>query len=172
MIPRFLIVRSLGLFDTVWAMLLPRAAWVFCILIARTFIRETIPHELWESAQSEGCSFARYFFSVVIPLSSALIAVLILFYGTSHWNHFFDAMLYLQTYTLYPLQLVLREILLVDQGMDTMGAASPEALQQLIERALTLQYAVIVVATLPILVVYPFLQKYFVRGVMIGAIKG
>lgn len=172
MIPRFLIVRNIHIYDTIWAMLLPRAAWVFCILIARTFLEQTIPYELYECAQTEGCSFSRYFFSVVLPLSPALIAILILYYGTGHWNSYLDGMLYLQNNALYPLQLVLREILIAEQQMSSMGADSAEALQQILERAETLKYAVIVFATLPVLVVYPFLQKYFVKGVMIGAIKG
>ena len=172
MIPRYLVIRNLRIYDTIWAMLLPRAAWVFCIMIARTFIQETIPYELYECAQSEGCSIARYFTSVVVPLSPSLIAILILYYGTSHWNSYLDSMLYLQTSTLYPLQLVLRDILIAQQSMSSQGADSPEALQQIIERAETLKYAIIVFATFPVLVVYPFLQKYFVKGVMIGAVKG
>ncbi|MCL2058411.1 MAG: carbohydrate ABC transporter permease [Oscillospiraceae bacterium] len=170
MIPRYLIVRGLGLYNTIWAMLLPRAASVFCILIARTFIQETIPEELYECAQSEGCSFARYFFLVVIPLSPALISILILNYGTGHWNSFFDAVLYLVNNELYPLQLVLRDILISSQG--NINAENPEILQELIARSETVKYTIIIFASLPVLVVYPFLQKYFIRGVMIGAIKG
>ena len=172
MIPRYMVIRNLGIYDTIWAMLLPRAAWVFCILIARTFLQESIPHELYECAQTEGCSFSRYFISVIIPLSPALISILILYYGTGHWNSYIDGMLYLETAKLYPLQLTLREILIVGQQNTSLGADSPEALQQLLTRAETLKYAIIVFATLPVLVLYPFLQKYFVKGVMIGAIKG
>ena len=170
MIPRYLIVRGIGIYNSIWAMILPRAASVFCILIARTFIQETIPEELYESAQSEGCSFARYFFLVVIPLSPALISILILNYGTGHWNSFFDAVLYLVNNELYPLQLVLRDILISAQG--NINAENPEILQELIARAETVKYTIIIFASLPVLIVYPFLQKYFIRGVMIGAIKG
>ncbi len=170
MIPRFLIVRDLGIYDTAWAMLLPRAASVFCILIARTFIQETIPYELFECAQSEGCSFARYFVSIVVPLSPALIAILILNYGTALWNSFFDAMIYLVNDRLFPLQLVLRDILIAAQN--NLQASDAQSLQELITRAETLKYAIIIVASLPMLVLYPFLQKYFVKGVMIGAVKG
>lgn len=170
MIPRFLIVRGLGIYNTIWAMILPKAAWVFCIIIARTFIQQSIPYELYEAAQSEGCSFIRYFFMVVIPLSPALISILILYYGTNHWNSFFDAMLYLQDQDLYPLQLILRDILIAAQS--NLAAESPEILQELLRKAETVKYAIIVFASLPMLIVYPFLQRYFVKGVMIGAIKG
>lgn len=173
MIPRYLIVKKLGLINTIWAVTLPRAAWVFCIMIARTFIQETIPAELYEAAQVEGCSFAKYFFEVVIPLSPALISILVLYYGVGHWNSFFDAMIYLDDRNLFPLQLVLRNILIANrQAAETISSGSPELLDAMIKKAETIKYSVIVFASLPVLCLYPFLQKYFVRGIMIGAIKG
>jgi putative aldouronate transport system permease protein len=173
MIPRYLIVKRLGLVNTMWAVILPRAAWVFCIMIARTFIQETIPAELYEAAQVEGCSFARYFFEVVLPLSPALISILVLYYGVGHWNSFFDAMIYLDDRSLFPLQLVLRNILIANrQAAETISSGSPELLDAMIKKAETIKYSVIIFASLPVLCLYPFLQKYFVKGIMIGAIKG
>jgi putative aldouronate transport system permease protein len=173
MIPRYLIVKRLGLINTIWAVTLPRAAWVFCIMIARTFIQETIPAELYEAAQVEGCSFARYFFEVVLPLSPALISILVLYYGVGHWNSFFDAMIYLDRKELFPLQLVLRNILIANrQAAETISSGSPELLDAMMKKAETIKYSVIVFASVPVLCLYPFLQKYFVKGIMIGAIKG
>jgi putative aldouronate transport system permease protein len=173
MIPRYLIVKRLGLINTIWAVTLPRAAWVFCIMIARTFIQETIPAELYEAAQVEGCSFAKYFFDVVLPLSPALISILVLYYGVAHWNSFFDAMIYLDRKELFPLQLVLRNILIANrQAAEMISSGSPELLDAMMKKAETIKYSVIVFASAPVLCLYPFLQKYFVRGIMIGAIKG
>ncbi len=173
MIPRYLIVKRLGLINTIWAVTLPRAAWVFCIMIARTFIQETIPAELYEAAQVEGCSFARYFFAVVLPLSPALVSILVLYYGVGHWNSFFDAMIYLDDRNRFPLQLVLRKILIANrQAAEMLPGASPELLDAMMKKAETIKYSVIVFASAPVLCLYPFLQKYFVRGIMIGAIKG
>jgi putative aldouronate transport system permease protein len=173
MIPRYLIVKKLGLINTIWAVTLPRAAWVFCIMIARTFIQETIPAELYEAAQVEGCSFAKYFFEVVLPLSPALISILVLYYGVGHWNSFFDAMIYLDNKELFPLQLVLRNILIANrQAAETISSGSPELLDEMIRKSEAIKYSVIVFASLPVLCLYPFLQKYFVKGIMIGAIKG
>lgn len=172
MIPRFMIVRSIGIYNTVWAMLLPRAVWVFCIMIARTFIEQTIPHELYEAASAEGCTFARYFFSVVIPLSPALISILVLYYGVGHWNSYFDAMLYMENRDLYPLQLILREILITNQTATQVAMDSPEVINEMLRKSESIKYAVVIVSSLPVLVLYPFLQKYFVKGIMIGAIKG
>ena len=172
MIPRYLIVKRLGLLNSIWAVTLPRAAWVFCIMIARTFIQETIPQELYEAAQVEGESFAGYFFRVVLPLSPALISILVLYYGVGHWNSFFDAMIYLDRKELFPLQLILRNILVANQQAAYMDSAPPDVIDQLIKKAETIKYSIIIFASLPVLVLYPFLQKYFVKGIMIGAIKG
>jgi putative aldouronate transport system permease protein len=171
-VPRYLIVKELGMLNTIWALTLPRAAWVFAIMITRTFIRETIPPELYEAAQVEGVTFARYFFFVVLPLSPALISILVLLYGVGHWNSFFDALIYLDRAELFPLQLVLRNILISNQMSAGFSDVDPEVLRELLKRAETIKYAVIIVASIPVLILYPFLQKYFVKGIMIGAIKG
>lgn len=173
MIPRYMIIHSIGIYDTIWAMLLPRAVWVFCLMVARTFIEQSIPYELYEAAQVEGCSFATYFFRVVLPLSPSLISILILYYGIGQWNSYFDAMLYLQTKDLYPLQLILRDILITNQSQSTMMLAdSPELINEMLRKSESMKYGIVIVSSLPVLVLYPFLQKYFVKGVMIGAIKG
>lgn len=173
MIPRYMLIRNIGIYDTIWAMLLPRAVWVFCLMVARTFIEQSIPYELYEAAQVEGCSFATYFFKVVLPLSSALLSIMVLYYGIGQWNSYFDAMLYLQTKELYPLQLILRDILITNQSQNMMMLAdSPELIEEMTRKSESMKYGIVIVSSLPVLVLYPFLQKYFVKGVMIGAIKG
>ena len=174
MIPRYMIVRNIGIYDTVWAVILPRAVWVFCLMVARTFIEQTIPYDLYEAASVEGCSFARYFTLTIIPLSPALISILVLYYGVGHWNSYFDAMIYMQTRELYPLQLILREILItnLNQSATVGGADSAEAINEMLRKSESLKYAIVIVSSLPVLMLYPFLQRYFVKGIMIGAIKG
>jgi putative aldouronate transport system permease protein len=172
LIPRFLIVRDLGLYDTMWALILPGAVAVYNLIIARTFFENTIPNELYESASMDGCGNLRFFVKVVLPLSPSIIAVLVLFYGVIHWNSFFDALIYLRSSEKSPLQLVLRDLLItfeVLQG-EVVGDSDTLALKQQI--ADLIRYGVIIVSSLPIIAVYPFLQRYFVKGVMIGAIKG
>lgn len=173
MIPRYMLIRRIAIYNTIWAMLLPRAVWVFCLMVARTFIEQTIPYELYEASQVEGCSFARYFVKVVLPLSSSLISILVLYYGIGQWNSYFDAMLYLETKELYPLQLILRDILITNQSQSTMMLAdSPELIDEMMRKSESMKYGIVIVSSLPVLILYPFLQKYFVKGVMIGAIKG
>jgi putative aldouronate transport system permease protein len=173
MIPRFLIVKDLGIYNTIWAMVLPKAAWVYCIMVARTFIKESIPHELYEAGQIDGITFAKYFYMVVLPLSVPLISILILYYGVGHWNSYFDAIIYLRDREKHPLTLVLREILITTQRMSEMlPGDSPEAIEEAQRLAESIKYGVVIIASVPMLCLYPFLQKYFVKGVMIGAIKG
>lgn len=170
MIPTYLNVRSLGLLNTMWAMVLPGAIAAYNLIIARTFFRQTIPDELLDSGKIDGCSNTRFFLQVVLPLSPTLIAILILFYGVNHWNAYFDALLYISDDSKYPLQLVLRSILLQNQSL---AAASMDADVYYLQRLTDLmKYGVIVVASVPLLVLYPFLQKYFVKGLMIGSVKG
>jgi putative aldouronate transport system permease protein len=173
LIPLFLLVRSLGLYDTFFIMILvmPNAVSVFNIIIARTFFQSNIPQELLEAASMDGCSDFRFLTSVVIPISGAIIAVLMVFYAVSHWNAFFGALVFLKSESRYPLQLLLRGILLSHQLADDMWVDDSDALkhQMLAE---SIKYGVIVVASIPVLVLYPFVQKHYVRGVMIGAIKG
>ena len=173
LIPLFLLVRSLGLYDTFFIMILvmPNAVSVFNIVIARTFFQSSIPQELLEAASMDGCSDFRFLASVVIPISGAIIAVLMVFYAVSHWNAFFGALVFLKSESRYPLQLLLRGILLSHQLADDMWVDDSDALkhQMLAE---SIKYGVIVVASIPVLVLYPFVQKHYVRGVMLGSIKG
>lgn len=173
LIPLFLLVRALGLYDTFFIMILvmPNAVSVFNIVIARTFFQSNVPQELLEAASMDGCSDFRFLVSVVIPISGAIIAVLMVFYAVSHWNAFFGALVFLKSESRYPLQLILRGILLSHQLADDMWVDDSDALkhQMLAE---SIKYGVIVVASIPVLVLYPFVQKHYVRGVMLGSIKG
>lgn len=174
LIPTYLLVRDLGLINTVWALLLPKAASAWNILVAMAFFRMTIPRELHDAAVVDGCSEFRFFTQIVLPLSKAIIAVMALFYAVGHWNQYFDALIYLSDRDLYPLQLFLREIL-VEQEMSAtmmMDGAAMEAMAHQARIADIVKYAVMIVASLPLLIAYPFLQRYFVKGVMIGSVKG
>lgn len=171
MIPNYLLVKSLGMVDTVWAMLIPGAMSVYNMIVCRTFIQSNIPDELLESSKIDGCNDFMFFFKMVLPLSKAIIAVLTLWYAVGHWNAYFGAFLYLYDENLYPLQIFLRDILIssdfsADLLMDAEELASMQSLK------LLLKYSLIVVSTAPLFTIYPFLQKYFVKGVMIGSVKG
>lgn len=172
LIPEFMLIKNLGLYDTYWALILPGAINVTNLIIARTFFMNSIPNELREAAILDGCSHTRMLISVVLPLSKAIIAVMALYYGVSHWNSYFNAMIYLGDDSIAPLQLVLRQILLAasSTGEDT-GADIKTILRQ-VRLAEQLKYSSVVVASLPALIAYPFVQKYFVKGVMIGSVKG
>ena len=171
LIPLYLLVRSLGMLNTRWAMVLPNAILVWNLIVARTFFQHSIPAELLEAARMDGCTNRRFFVSVVLPLSPALLAVMVLFYAVGHWNSFFHALVFLRSERLYPLQLVLRDILLAAQMQETMVDDVRAAREQM-RIADSIRYGSIIVASLPVLILYPFLQRYFVQGVMIGAIKG
>ena len=171
MIPAYILNRSLGLVNTVWVMIIPGSMSVYNMIVARTFIASNIPNELLEAASIDGCSDFRFFTSMVLPLSKAVIAVMVLFYGVGHWNAYFNAMIYLSNKAIFPLQLFLKEILL-SANIDPSTVSDPELAAQLATLTEVIKYAVIVVALVPVLMVYPFVQKYFVKGVMIGAIKG
>jgi multiple sugar transport system permease protein/putative aldouronate transport system permease protein len=171
MIPNYILMRDLKITNTLWAGLLPGAISIYNMIVTRTFIQTSIPETLAEAARIDGCSPTRYFFSFVLPLSKTIIAVISMYYAVSHWNDYFNAFLYINKRELYPLQLFLREIL-VNSQFDSSVMSDPEAAKQLQGLADTLKYVVIVVATLPLMCVYPFVQKYFVKGVMIGSVKG
>lgn len=171
MIPTYIVVQKLHLLNTPWALLLPGAISIYNLVVARTFLINSIPNELLEAAQIDGCSDARYFFQIVLPLSKAIIAVLLLFYGVTHWNSYFNAMIYLNDKALYPLTLILREILMASQ-IDPATVADPELQARLAEMMGAIKYSLIVVSTVPVILLYPFVQKYFVQGVMIGSVKG
>lgn len=170
MIPTYLLVRDLGIYDTIWAIVIPAAITTYNFIVAKTFFENSIPHEMYESAMIDGSSNIRTLISIVLPISTSIIAVLILFYAVSHWNSYFSALIYLRNEDLYPLQIVLRDILLLGQT-EQMGT-NDIGMGDKIKMAEGIKYSVIVVSSLPILVLYPFVQKHFVKGVMIGAIKG
>lgn len=170
LIPTYLIVKDLGLLDSMWAVILPGCVSMSNIIIAKTFFSSSIPIELLEAAQLDGCSNRKYFFNIVIPLSQAIIAVLCLYYAVGYWNQYFSAMIYLKDREKYTLQLILREILIEAQASEAMTDDLEAA--QLQEVSEVLKYALIIVASVPMLILYPFIQKYFVKGVMIGSLKG
>jgi len=171
MIPDYLLVNRLGLVNTRWAMIVPGALAVWNVLITRTFLQTTIPQELYEAAELDGSSDMDTFFRVVLPLSGTIIAVNALFYAVGHWNSFFAAMIYLRDQKLFPLQIVLRNILIRNSIDFTMLNDIEEISQREALRTL-LKYSLIVVACVPPMVIYPFVQKFFIKGVMIGSIKG
>ena len=171
MIPNYMLLKNLHMLDTIWSMLIPGALGVYNMIIARTFIRDSIPGEILDAAQIDGCSDIRYFTSIVLPLSKAIIAVLILFYGIGHWNSYFNPMLYLNTREMYPLPIILKEILIANQ-IDMSTVTDPELQLRIAQTADVIKYALIVVSTIPVIIIYPFVQKYFVKGVMIGSVKG
>ncbi|GAB3929380.1 carbohydrate ABC transporter permease [Kribbella albertanoniae] len=170
LIPTYLVVQDLGMLNTRWAMVIPSAIGVWQVIIARTFFRSTIPDELHEAATIDGASDLRFLWSIVLPLSKPVIAVIALMYVIFQWNSYFDALIYLKDPGLYPLQIVLRNILILNS---TTGSAADIA--QNLERqqlANVLKYALIVVSTLPVLIIYPFVARHFTKGVMVGAVKG
>lgn len=171
MIPAYMLIQKLGFLNTPWAVLIPGAIGVYNLIIARTFILNSIPEELLEASRIDGCSDIKYFLDIVVPLSKSIIAVLVLYYGVGHWNSYFQPMLYLNKPELYPLTLFLREILMADQ-IDPSTISDPELQAQLAQTAGVIKYALIVVSMVPVMIIYPFIQKYFVKGVMIGSVKG
>ncbi|MGO4347479.1 carbohydrate ABC transporter permease [Paenibacillus sp. MCAF9] len=176
LVPSYLLIKELGMVNTIWAIVIPSAASIWNIIVARTFFQSSIPKELQEAAQIDGCTNLRLFVKIILPLSMPIIAVMALFYGVGNWNSYFSALIYLNDAAKYPLQLVLRQILVLQemsaQGGGAMDASTASALNSKAEIAALVKYAVIIVATAPIITVYPFLQRYFVQGVMIGSVKG
>lgn len=170
MIPTYLNYRALGMVNTVWMMFLPAATGAGNMIVTRTFI-SNLPQELSEASQIDGCSDARYFVTMLIPLSKAIIAVNALYTIVGTWNSYFTAMIYLTNRQLYPLQLFLREILILND-IDSEMILDPELAQAQEGMANLLKYSLIVVSTAPVLCVYPFVQKYFAQGVMVGSLKG
>ncbi|GMK47361.1 carbohydrate ABC transporter permease [Paenibacillus glycanilyticus] len=169
LVPTFLTIRDFHLYDTFLVMVLPFSVAVFDIIVARTFFRTGIPTELWEAAQIDGCGNLRFYAQMVLPLSKPIIAVLALWFAVGQWNSYFNALIYLQDKNLYPLQLILRDILVTNQMQTALGTG--EAAQIALRLANLLRYSVIIVATVPIMCIYPFVQKHFNKGVMIGAVK-
>jgi ABC-type glycerol-3-phosphate transport system permease component len=174
MIPTYIIIKNLGLINTRWVMLLPGAMAVWNMILARTFFQNTIPRELYESAQLDGASDIRMLVSIVLPLSTPIIAVLALFYAVGHWNSYFNAMLYLSKQELYNIQLILQNAISNIQSLlnETTSVGAMTRMIEALAQAEAGKYALIVISMVPVLVIYPFVQKYFIKGIMIGALKG
>ncbi|WP_019378112.1 carbohydrate ABC transporter permease [Virgibacillus halodenitrificans] len=173
LIPTYLLIKSLGMVDTIWAIVIPNVVGAWSILVARAFFQQSIPDQLVEASKIDGASDFYIFAKIVLPLSLPIIAVMALFHAVSLWNQYFIALIYLSDQNLYPLQLILREILVVNEiGADGGGEAGlAESLVNQVKTAGLVKYAVIIVSSLPLLIVYPFLQRFFVKGVLIGSVK-
>ena len=175
MMPTYVVVRNTGLLDTWWALILPGCMGVYNMIVARTFFKTNIPVELMEAAKLDGCGNTKFFIYVVLPLSGAITAILCLYYGVGHWNSYFSALIYIQRRELWPLQLELRNILVLNTGVQTKQVMTEaELLEKKRLDALKemMKYSLIIVSSVPVLIIYPFVQKHFVKGVMIGSVKG
>lgn len=177
LIPYYILVKQLVLINTRWALIIPTGMSVFNMIIARTFFQSTLSEELYEAAKIDGCNEFAVFFRIALPLSGAIVAVTALYVAVGHWNSYFSALLFISDKQLYPLQYVLRQILIMNQQMSKImtSSMSTEMLQSLLHRqymAEGMKYSLIFISSLPMLIAYPFVQKYFVKGVMIGALKG
>lgn len=173
LIPTYYTIRSYGMLNTTWAIIIPGAISGSNLILARTFIRSSIPSALDEAALIDGCSDIRYFVSVILPLSTPIIGVLTLYAAVGFWNSYMSALVYLKDRSRYPLQLILREILVNSQfsADDIAAMDDPNTLMAYQDLAESMKYALIVVSSVPMLILYPFLQKFFVKGVMIGSVK-
>ena len=171
MIPTYIIISDLGILDTFWVMILPTALSVYNVMIMRTFFSTSIPHELEEAAVVDGASHLRILVSVILPLSKPILAVMVLYYAVGHWNSYFNALLYLSDQNRYPLQLILRAILIQNQASEESFSEIGNTYNRMLLSE-TMKYALIIISSVPVLILYPFLQKYFVQGVMIGSVKG
>ena len=171
MVPTYLLVKDMDLRNTTTIMIVMGAVSVFNVIITRSFLEANIPTELEEAASIDGCSQFKFFFRMVLPLSGSIIAVLILYYGIWHWNDYMTGLIYLDDGEKYPLQLIIRSLLIQTQ-MEANDVASIESLSQRLKVAESIKYGVIIISSLPVLVLYPFLQKHFTKGVLVGAVKG
>ncbi len=170
LIPTYMVIKQFGLLDSFWVMIVPFCVVTYYIVVGRTFFATSIPDDLWEAAQLDGCGYLGFFFKIVLPLSKAVVAVIALWAAVGQWNSYFNALLYLRDTNLQPLQIVLRNILISNQNISALmtGSAAAEAKQL----ADLIKYAIIVVSSAPIMCLYPFVQKYFNQGVMLGSLKG
>lgn len=171
-IPLYLVIQKIGLLDTRMLIIMLGSVTVYNIIIVRSFMENSIPDELLEAAKIDGCGNGKFFVQIVLPLSKAVVAVIALYVAVAHWNSYFNAMMYLTDGSKHPLQLYLREILVLSSSLATGAEVDPELQQKMEQLTMIIKYAAIVVSTAPILCVYPFVQKYFVKGVMIGSVKG
>lgn len=172
LIPSYLIIKGIGLTDNIMTLVVLGSFSAYNLIITRTFFQSTIPIELQEAAEIDGCGVFRFFISIVLPLSKAVIAIMTLYYAVGHWNDFFNGLIYVNNQELVPLQLILRDILISGQAIQAANITDPDTILNMQRIARTIQYGVIIVSSLPLLIIYPFVQKYFVKGVMIGSIKG
>jgi putative aldouronate transport system permease protein len=171
LIPFYLVVKNLGMIDTIWAMIVPAALNIFSVIVAKTFFQATISKELYEAASIDGCGDARFLLQIVLPLSKPILAVLTLWSAVGIWNSYFNAMIFLGDKELFPLQLALREILVLNNVSMQALQMSAEQLKKFNDMKTLLKYSTIVTTCIPILLLYPVVQKYFVQGVMIGSVK-
>lgn len=175
MMPTYIIVRSTGILNTWWSLILPGCLGVYNMIVGRTFFKTNIPIELMEAAKLDGCGNTKFFIYVVLPLSGAITAILCLYYGVGHWNSYFSALIYIQKRELWPLQLELRNILVMNTSVATKQVMTEaELLEKKRLDALKemMKYSLIIISSIPVLIIYPFVQKHFVKGVMIGSVKG
>ena len=170
MIPVYMVVKNLKLTDTIWSMMIPNAIATYNLLVMKNYFQTSIPDELQEAAAIDGCNHVQTLLKVVLPLSTPILAVILLFYAVGHWNAFFNAVLYLRKQELFPLQIILRDILL-QNSLEAVGG-DLTGMYEKVMRGETMKYALIIVASAPVIILYPFIQKYFVKGIMVGAIKG
>lgn len=169
LVPSYLLMKQLGLLNSMWVFIIPGAFSVFNMIIARSFFEASIPEELFDAARVDGLTYWGYFVKIVLPLSSAIIAVIALYYFVGHWNDYFTGLIYIRNQDLQPLQNVLQSILLANQTQANNAGMSAFQSQNFADQ---IKFGIIIVSTLPLLIIYPFLQKYFNKGVMIGAVKG
>ena len=175
MIPTYLVVKNMQLLNTIWALVLPGCLSVYNMIVARTFFKSNISEELYEAGEIDGCTQSRFFFQIALPLSKAIIAIMVLYYGVGHWNSYFSALLYISDQDKYPLQLVLRNILITNQtalSQTATTAAARAALQEQQQLIDVMKYSLIIISSVPVLIMYPLVQKHFVKGIMIGSVKG
>ena len=175
MIPTYLVVKNMQLLNTIWALVLPGCLSVYNMIVARTFFKSNISEELYEAGEIDGCTQSRFFFQIALPLSKAIIAIMVLYYGVGHWNSYFSALLYISDQDKYPIQLVLRNILITNQtalSQTATTAAARAALQEQQQLIDVMKYSLIIISSVPVLIMYPLVQKHFVKGVMIGSVKG
>jgi putative aldouronate transport system permease protein len=172
LIPSYLLVDKLGLNNSMWALIFPGAISVYNLIVTRSYFNMTLPEELHEAAEVDGCTQLKFFWKIAIPLSKPIIGVIVLMYAVGHWNSYFNALIYLRDRTKYPLQVILRELLIQTEAAASSAGGDAISIMEQQRIADMLKYGIIIISSLPILCVYPFIQKYFVKGVMIGAIKG
>lgn len=177
-IPTYLLVSGLGMRDTIWSLIMPAAVSVYNVILMRTYFMNSVPDEIIQAAKIDGCSEIRALTAVVLPLSKPILVTIALFYGVGHWNQFFQALIYISDKDKFPLQLVLRNMLLMGNNAMTsmlsggMSGENAKYLAELMKQIEILKYAVIIVSVLPVLIIYPFLQKFFMKGIMMGSLKG